>query len=41
MVEIDVKSDFLLKHNVLTCKNVNFVYKGKYPEIQILKTTKE
>ena len=34
MVEIDVKDDFLLKNEVLPCKNVNFVYKGKYPKIQ-------
>ena len=34
MVEIDVKHDFLLKNEVLPCKNVNFVYKGKYPKIQ-------
>ena len=34
MVEIDVKDDFLLKKEVLPCKNVNFVHKGKYPKIQ-------
>ena len=34
MVEIDVKDDFLLKNEVLPCKNANFVYKGKYPKIQ-------
>ena len=34
MVEIDVKDDFLFKKEVLPCKNVNFVYKGKYPKIQ-------
>ena len=34
MVEIDVIDDFLLKNEVLPCKNVNFVNKGKYPKIQ-------
>ena len=34
MVEIDVKEDFLLKNEVLPCKNINFVYKGKYPKLQ-------
>ena len=33
MVEIDVKDDFLIKNEVLPCKNVNFVNKGKYPKI--------
>ena len=35
MVEIDVKDDFLLKNEVLPCKNVNFVYKGIYPKIPV------
>ena len=30
MIEIDVKDDFLLKNEVLSCKNVTLVYKGKY-----------
>ena len=34
MVEIDVKDDFLLKNEILTCKNVDFVYKGKHLKIQ-------
>ena len=34
MVEIDVKDDFLLKNEVLPCKNVTLVYKGKYLKIQ-------
>ena len=34
MVEIDVKDDFLLENEVLPCKNVNLVYKGKYLKIQ-------
>ena len=34
MVEIDVKDDFLLKNELLPCKNANFVYKEKYPKIQ-------
>ena len=29
IVEIDVKDDFLLKNEILPCKNVNLVYKGK------------
>ena len=33
-VEIDVKDDIFFKNEVLPCKNVNFVYKGKYPKIQ-------
>ena len=31
----DVKDDFLLKNEVLPCTNVNLVYKGKYPKIQM------
>ena len=34
MVEIDAKDDFLLKNELLPCKNANFVYKEKYPKIQ-------
>ena len=34
MVETDAKYDFLHKNEVLPCKNVKFVYKGKYPKIQ-------
>ena len=34
MVEIDVKEDFLLKNEVLPCKNVTLVYKGKNLKIQ-------
>ena len=34
IVEIYVKDDFLRKNEILLCKNVNFVYKGKYPKIQ-------
>ena len=34
MVEIDVKDDFLLKSEVLPCKNVTLVYKGKNLKIQ-------
>ena len=34
IAEIDVKDDFLLKNEVLPCKNGRFVYKGKYPKIQ-------
>ena len=29
MVQIEVKDDFLLKNEVLPCKNVTLVYKGK------------
>ena len=29
-VEIDVKDDFLLKNEVLSCKNVNLVYNGTF-----------
>ena len=34
MVEIEVKVDFLLKNEVLPCKNVTLVYKGKNLKIQ-------
>ena len=34
MVEIDVKDDFLLKNEVLPCKNVTLVCKGKFLKIQ-------
>ena len=30
MVEIDVKDDFLLKNEVLPCKKITLVHKGKY-----------
>ena len=30
MIVIDVKDDFLIKNEVLPCKNVTLVYKGKY-----------
>ena len=33
-VEIEVKDDFLLKNEVLPCKNVTLVYKGKNLKIQ-------
>ena len=34
MVEMDVKEDFLLKNEVLPCKIVTLVYKGKHLKIQ-------
>ena len=34
IVEMDPKDEILLKNEVLPCKNINFVYKGKYPKIQ-------
>ena len=34
MTEIDVKDDLLLKNDILPCKNVGLVYKGKYPKIR-------
>ena len=30
MVQMEVKDDFLLKNEVLPCKNVTLVYKGKH-----------
>ena len=34
MVESEVKDNFMLKNDVLPCKNVNFIHEGKYPKIQ-------
>ena len=34
IVEMDLKDDILLKNEVLPCKNVTLVYKGKYLKIQ-------
>ena len=34
MVQIEVKDDFLLKKEVLPCKNATLVYKGKNLKIQ-------
>ena len=34
MVQIEVKDDFLLKNEVLLCKNVTLVYTGKNLKIQ-------
>ena len=35
MVHIEVKVDFLLKNEVVPCKNVTLVYKGKNLKIQM------
>ena len=29
IVDIDLKADFLIKNEILPCKNDDFVYKGK------------
>ena len=34
MVEIDFKDDFLLKNEVLPCKNVTLIYRGQNLKIQ-------